>query len=407
MEYCLPPCYTSTLFHYYNIMNSHIMKLGMLAILPFMLSACGQANTTPHKKNINMNAKDYTEGKDYETYKRVRISDQNGFSQPVEVVSFLLPASWQVQGGVNWNAGTRCFSDMVQLSLQAKSKDGQYELTIFPTTQFDWINNPQMMQALRNGHIGLGCHIAQTVNAAQYIQTAIAPYVQAQVQSVKPIEAIEANLRRQAAQMNSAQQQYGNSVTNNPSAAEGVLKFPDGREGLALCVINQNATHMPDMVFGQGSITHYQTIVTMRVVFKFPAGQEKRARQIISAIQSSERANPVWTNAVQNFFTQLQRGYLDATAKQIEINNRTQQEISNNIIRSWEARNQSRDRTSQMWSEYMRGVETWKDGSGNTIELSSGYSNAWQKADGSYLLSNDPSFDPNVAFGETWTPLSK
>jgi hypothetical protein len=41
------------------------------------------------------------------------------------------------------------------------------------------------------------------------------------------------------------------------------------------------------------------------------------------------------------------------------------------------------------------------------VELSSGYSNAWSKGDGSYLLSNNPAFDPNVAFNENWSRLKQ
>jgi len=38
-------------------------------------------------------------------------------------------------------------------------------------------------------------------------------------------------------------------------------------------------------------------------------------------------------------------------------------------------------------------VETWKDTSG-TVELSSGYGQAWSRGDGSYILSNSAGFDP-------------
>jgi hypothetical protein len=52
-------------------------------------------------------------------------------------------------------------------------------------------------------------------------------------------------------------------------------------------------------------------------------------------------------------------------------------------------------------------VETWHDAGGSNVELSSGYNAAWSRPDGSYILSNDPLFDPNVALQENWKKLEK
>ena len=54
-------------------------------------------------------------------------------------------------------------------------------------------------------------------------------------------------------------------------------------------------------------------------------------------------------------------------------------------------------------------IKKLNTGNGNKIELTSGYTNAWSKGDGSYLMSNNPAFDPNVELGDTqnWKPLNK
>ena len=81
--------------------------------------------------------------------------------------------------------------------------------------------------------------------------------------------------------------------------------------------------------------------------------------------------------------------------------------MSDNITRSWESQNGNTDKSSEWFSQYIRGVDNWTDEGGGKVELTSGYSNAWQKKDGSYILSNDPSFDPNVVLQESWSRLSK
>lgn len=97
----------------------------------------------------------------------------------------------------------------------------------------------------------------------------------------------------------------------------------------------------------------------------------------------------------------------DETWKRIQISRQLQNEISNNITRSWEKKNESTDKTSEWFSQYIRGVDSWSGDNGAKVELTSGYSNAWEKGDGSYLLSNDPTFDPNKEFQESWKRLSK
>ena len=66
-----------------------------------------------------------------------------------------------------------------------------------------------------------------------------------------------------------------------------------------------------------------------------------------------------------------------------------QQQMGDNIIRNWEQRNASSSSNSTLnansdgFGQYLRGVDSWTDEGGNKVELTSGYSNAWSKGDGS------------------------
>jgi hypothetical protein len=82
-------------------------------------------------------------------------------------------------------------------------------------------------------------------------------------------------------------------------------------------------------------------------------------------------------------------------------------------VRSWEARQNrnnaagSTEEINSQFSQYLRGVDSWTDDNGNKVELTSGYSNAWSRSDGSYIMSNNPAFDPNVEVQgtQTWSRL--
>lgn len=376
-------------------------SLIFLVILAGCMQPAGSNNKTAQKTT-----RAYVAGKDYELLNRYRLIDPAGFSEPVEAVSFLIPADWKMEGGIQWQQ-TRCLSNMVQATLHGYNADKSFEFFMFPVTQFDWSDNPQTLQAMRNGDVGLSCTIAQPEDAAGYIKNNLAALVNGTVVSTEKVTQLENYLQQIATRMNASNNGMG--YTTNPSVAEGLLKFPDGSEGLAFCIINQTKATVPDMVFGQGTINTFQTEVTSQIVLKHPAGQAEKARKILSTILTSVRYNPAWATALQTMFTNIKKNIQDESWKRIQISQQAQQEISNNIVRGWEARNSLSESSnaSSSFGQYIRGVESWKDESGNNVELSGGYSYAWQRADGSYLLSNTHGFDPNVAFAETWTPLNK
>ncbi len=116
---------------------------------------------------------------------------------------------------------------------------------------------------------------------------------------------------------------------------------------------------------------------------------------------------------MQRFFIAVGKGAQDEGWKQIQISHKAQQEISDNIVRGWEARNNRSSATADgednitQFGQYLRGVDSWNDEQGNKVELTSGYTNAWSKGDGNYLMSNNPAFDPNVEFNEDWKRLTK
>ncbi|MBP9097873.1 MAG: hypothetical protein KBF74_03590 [Ferruginibacter sp.] len=387
-------------------------KLFITVSLGFVLLSCNGHSAAENKSDAEkMKAADMIDGKDYITLKRFRLTDRSGFNQPVEASSFLLPADWQVSGDVQWDGIKKCIPEMVQASLHASSPDGEYELMMFPVTQFDWSDDPVYLDAMRRGFNRQSCVIAQPLDAAGYISNYLAPYLKATVKSAGIIEALQQQMDESANQMTSHARQAGNNAySHRGSAAEGLLSFNDGKEGLAFCTVMQTIVTMPGTQGGM--ISNYYSYMSLRLVLKYSKGNETAARKIMSTFFSSVRINPVWSQAIERFFYVVGKGAQDEGWKQIQITQQAQQEIGNNILRSWEAGNKNSNtgdalNNSSQFSQYLRGVDSWRDEQGNTVELTSGYSNAWSKVDGTYILSNNPAFDPNVTFNEDWKRLNQ
>jgi uncharacterized lipoprotein NlpE involved in copper resistance len=390
-------------------------KIFTTALVVLTFVSCNNQSSTENKSDtVKSKSTDMVEGKDYVLLKRFRITDDYGFSQPVEVSSFLLPANWQVTGGVQWDGRKKCIPEMMQASIQAQSPDGAFELMMFPTTQFDWSDDPIYLDAMKRGFNMQSCTIAQPMDAAGYISNNIAPYLNAQVKSANVIDGLQQQMDEAAMQQtNTARSAGNNAYTHRGSAAEGVLQFNDGKEGLAFCTVMQTLVTLPGTQGGM--TTSYYSYVSLRLVLKYEAGNEVIARKIMSTFFSSARVNPIWSNAVQAFYYAVGKGAQDEGWKQIQISHQAQQEIGENIIRSWEARNNrsnaagSSEEINSQFSQYLRGVDSWTDDDGNKVELTSGYSNAWSRSDGSYIMSNNPAFNPNVELGGTqsWGRLTQ
>lgn len=388
-------------------------KILIAAGLISFLFSCNAQSSQKNKSNASANkSSNMVEGKDYVILKRFRVEDKYGFNQPLEVSSFVLPASWQVNSSVQWDATKKCFPEMIQASVKATSPDGDYELTMLPVTQFDWSTDAVQLDAMRRGFYPHACYISQPTDAAGYIKYGLAPYVKAQVKSASVIQELQQQMDAGAQQMtNTAKQAGNNAYSHRGSAAEGVLQFEDGKEGLAFCTIMQTIVTMPGTQGGMAS--NIQCYAGMRIVLKYKAGNNEMARKIMSTFFSSTRINPQWMGGVQAFYAAVTSNAQNELWKQIQITQKAQQEIGNNIIRSWEARNATTSGATKTdtdgFGQYLRGVENYTDDSGNKIELTSGYTNAWSKGDGSYLMSNNPAFDPNVELGDTqnWKPLNK
>lgn len=386
-------------------------KLIIAASFISILFSCNAQSSQKNKSNATAKkSSNMVEGKDYVILKRFRVEDKNGFDHPLEVSSFVLPASWQVKSSVQWDVTKKCFPEMIQASVNAISPDGDYELILFPVTQFDWSTDPVQLDAMRRGFYAHACYIAQPTDAARYIKYGLAPYVKAQVKSANAIPELQQQMDAGAMQMTNTARQAGNTAYNHRgSAAEGLLQFADGKEGLAFCTIMQTIVTMPGT---QGGIaSNIQCYAGMRIILKYKAGNNAMARKIMSTFFSSTRLNPQWFSGVQAFYAAVTSNAQNQLWKQIQIAQKAQQEIGNNIIRSWEAKNTPANGTTKTdtdgFGQYLRGVENYTDENGNKIELTSGYTNAWSKGDGRYLMSNNPAFDPNVTFNEDWKRLNK
>lgn len=394
----------------------------LLAIAPFFISCNSktkEAGETGRSGAADGKKSDYAEGTDYLVYERIRIMDKNGFSEPVEALSLLLPKGWTQESEIVWAKGTGC--DGTTGWLKAKSADGTFSIQMFPSKVYGW-NDEQSLNRTNNN--SGNCGAMQPMEAEPYLRKVFGPNElnNPEVVNVKMNNEVVAQMQQKNQEVIVEMQQYGaGRISFNQTAVNADVRWPDGTGGFVILGVNSSTTEVPNIYNGSSS-NIYTTEARSRVVFKYPKGEEENARNQFAAIMSSIRTNPAWSNAVNSYWKQARQQSNVAHQQRIRMNDELTrsmgaaaiqrgQERLNNMdlqMRSWEQQQSSQDRMHTNFIKTIREVDNFKDATG-TYEMSSSYSNAWSRGDGnSFIMSNNSNFNPQAVFkDQNWQEMKK
>lgn len=375
----------------------------------------------------------WVEGKDYTVLERVRFMDENGFERPAEAFSVLLPRGWKTTGGVAWKGLDTCRGEMISARYSATSADGAIRFETLPTHAWGSATDPMMYQSMlmqaRNG----GCQVAPPMDAGQYLREAFLPM---ELDGATLVEMTPNADAKQAADQKALKyrQQLGGQTEIQNSAVTARLKWPDGTEGIALCQVTNIVAVMQNPYTGDMQRISTST-ATERSYIRFPASRKQEAEQVLATLKTSYRTNPQWQQAIDGYFTRLSQQQnrqhherMAAIERQTQANTAAHNQRMANIqaqgaantarhnermsnmdasLRTWETQQSSSDRMHASFVKTIREVETYRDGDG-TVELDSGFNQAWSRGDGTYILSNSPGFDPRSVFqDQNWQEMKR
>lgn len=355
----------------------------------------------------------FAEGKDYVVLERRRFLDTQGFDRPVEAYSVLCPKDWKSEGGVQWKGVGSCRGEIVSTAFKISSPDGRITFEQGPVRSFGYASDPMMMQAMQVGAQAGGCGINQPFSADQYIEGYARQDLGATASEIAPDEAHMAMARQMDQQANAIAQQYGNHSEQTTTFSTGRLTWPDGTQGTIEVGVSNMVNQQPDLMNG-GMTMFSSTSVFYTVITRFPPDRKEEAERMRALFTSSHRMNPVWKKAKEDFLTQLgnieHAGRMERirlAGEQAQAYARAQSDASDRRMRSWEQQQAGNDHQHEQFVKTIREVETWNDGSNGRVELTSGYDHAWSRGDGSYILTNSPTFDPGSVFqDQAWKPMT-
>jgi DNA-directed RNA polymerase subunit RPC12/RpoP len=314
----------------------------------------------------------------------------------------MAPEEWPTEGGVSWLPGRPAAP--AQLELRISHPTEPVALEIFPTQYFVWIANAPMGPA--PGTLYFGSEVRPPVSPEEAVRTYLLPRVRSQpveIVSAEPDPTWARRVHDVDAPPPNAQAQREGIKVHTRYALNGVRVTEVIRAVLDYVRLSVPAG------WTMMETTYWD--ITRAVAYHMPHAQADTYTARLSAMADSLEVNPQWIAAVQQISqvmvqNQIQHIHqIGDTARRIA---RQHAEMSDQLMDSWRRRQDVMDRTAAQFSEAIRGVDAYHDPfTDRQVELPSGYKEAWATPLGDYLLSDDPTFDPNQTSNLSWTRISR
>lgn len=343
------------------------------------------------------------------TFTRRAIVDHQGFGY--EVFSILVPQNWIFKGQVNWKFPGGL--PQAVLAWRVDSPDGQIHAQQYPDMNFQWSNNPMMLQTYRAN----GAPVARPVTAGDFLSGMFLPSIR---RSVSPARIVKrTDLPELAKYWKTIQEQLLLQVYHpiSPLPAQPVLETeavlmeiqPDGGNNNAheqfLVVINRAYMAIPSM-YGPIQTVSWNAVITS---FIAPVSNKKELAVPFGVMMHSAKISPRWGIDCTRLTAMCARNMLrrqQAIFNQMRQISQTQSETSDMIMDGWKKRNAVMDGVYDRFSDYMRGSERFHDPIQDmTVDIPNNYDSAWTNGL-EYVLSENPNFNPNqTADTRNWTRM--
>jgi hypothetical protein len=356
----------------------------------------------------------------YLRMKLARVVDPRGFEKPLTALTLLVPVDWTLEGEVAYDPKNACTATLARVAFRASSPDGRTAVELFPSAAWGWSDDTltrQFLEQDRQAKARFGmkaCEVGPPVAAKDYLVRRLLPRARsgARVLSTDVDPEAARGAAEMVRQLEADAAQAGLQVRLRADTARVRVAWDRGglpeEEWLTGVAFSRGmmAPTLDPMTGQMGQALSYVCGADFLYGLSAPAGSLEANERLFRAIVASVRVDPEWQARVQQVQASIQAAEIKGAADRSRIIARSAEETHQIVAGTYQRRQESLDRTSERWSQAMRGVETFRNPStGETVELSSRYGNAWTNGMNEYLLSDSPTFDPGTVSRESWTRL--
>ena len=246
------------------------------------------------------------------------------------------------------------------------------------------------------------CPVIRPMPAADFLRQAVIPKFRSgkRIVSVEPMPEFN-QMARQRLGLPPDRGGSGTQSATRTDAARARLEYEvDGKtveEWLTTVVVVR--------IIPAGRGNGYDCHALMLLSLRAPKGQLDGNDKLFKLIGSTIRREPRWNSQVNGMVAQLYQKKREEEAKRSAIIAAFQQHVADTINEV--TANQMRGANAAAFGadQNIRGVQTFRDPSGGTVELSNLYDHAWLNGSNEYVMSDDPNFSPNGRLNGSWTSL--
>jgi hypothetical protein len=333
-----------------------------------------------------------------------RCMDEGGIGG--EVFRMLVPADWKAEGKVAW----RLEAPMAPaaISFRIWNPNGPEAMEGFPNLPLFWSDNRGLIGMFPPGSKYFGAEVHRPLAIEDALQRIVAARFRkglrsASIVEIKPLPAIVKALGLE-------DQSPGGGVRFSATAGKVRMDYAlDGKEYTEDLIGVRESLMIPVQSMS-GTFTNDNWTLSFLVGMRAAKGGLDAQSKLFTTMAASVQLNKEWFNRYVQLVELLIRAQVQRirmTGEFSRILSQTSAEISDDRMKLYERRQGAYDRVSESFSDYMRDIDRYTDADGATVELPSGYKNAWVNGLGEYIVADSDSYNPNVGSNQNWQPLKR
>ena len=331
-------------------------------------------------------------------YKTASCVDTQGTG--LEAFSLLIPSDWTFEGEVTWLLNNPLMPATAQFSV--RNPDNTVKFEGFPNQSMFWTNNPLIQYTNPPVSRYFGAYVMEPLGPIEALKRIVVPMFRGDVANLKFIS--EEKLPELAKLFGT-----GTDPTSGISygAEAGKIRVEYTLKGVQVedevyCVIQSVKTPV-------GAATNNNWFISNLSSFRAVKGKLDVNSKTLQTIAFSAVINLKWLNKYNQLVLYLIKQQIQQIKSIGQLSNMLSQmsdEISQDNLKSWEDRQAANDKLVDDFTHGILGVDSYYDPiAEKTVELPSGYNNAWTNSLGEYILADDPSYNPNIGSNLNWQPM--
>jgi hypothetical protein len=333
--------------------------------------------------------------------RRFNCTDTEGTG--LELFRMLAPVGWQFQGGCRWVLDNPGMPAVVAFKIWNPGGAEMFE--VLPNMNFTWNRGSLAGIMQPTGSRYFGAEVRPPMSIQEALRGLVLPRYRPQVGGLQivteePLPDLPSQVRSEA-------------LTAGGSAEGGRVRIQYTWEGRPFeeeiyGVVEVFRAPLTTM-FGVSELLIW--FVDYLFAFRTAMGRLDASADLFTLMIGSFQLNPHWYAAYKSIVQSLAQRRIQRIRSigQIgQIYAQTGREMREQNLRDWYARQETYDRLATDWSRNIRGVDAFFDPHREeVVELPSGYGHAWANNLGEYLITESPSFNPNLHSNLHWEPMEQ